>query len=58
MLVVHAWLEQGSAKPLRATIRHTADASAGFTNRTTVTDVDAAVALVRRWLEEVVADPG
>jgi hypothetical protein len=57
LLVIRAWLEEGSRQPLRAQIRLTTDVSAGFIHATTVAEVDAACETVRGWLEQMLAGP-
>lgn len=51
LLVLRAWIEHGSSLPLRAYIRETSDVSLGFEHSSTETDVEAAVAIVRAFLE-------
>lgn len=51
LLVLRAWIEHGSSLPLRAYIRETSDVSLGFEHSSTETDVEAAVATVRAFLE-------
>ncbi len=41
LLIIRAWVEQGSPKPLRAQIRLTTDVAAGFGSEMTLADVDA-----------------
>jgi len=58
LLIVRAWVEDGSAKPLRAEIRLTTDTRAGFQHVRTLAEVDAVVAAVRSWLEEIAEPAG
>ena len=63
LLIVHAWTEQGSERPLRAHLRATADVEAGFENDLTLSNIDAVCDGVRDWLERVAGsandlDPG
>jgi hypothetical protein len=63
LLIVHAWMEPGSDRPLRAHMRATADVEAGFGRDLTLSNIDAACDGVRDWLERVVRgandpDPG
>src|ERR1043166_10291486 len=53
LLLIRAWVEKGSAKPLRAHMRTTTDVSQGFEGELTVTDGPAAAAVVETWLEDV-----
>lgn len=52
LMLLRVWSEPGSAAPLRVDVRHTSDLSTGFRRTTTLTDVDAVLATVRRFLEE------
>lgn len=63
LLIVHAWMEQGSERPLRAHLRAAADVDAGFESDLTLSNIDAVCDGVRDWLERVVdtaddPDPG
>jgi hypothetical protein len=51
LLIIRAVVEPGSSTPLRAYIRETGDVSIGFERTTTVADVEAALAVVRTWLD-------
>ncbi len=53
LLVIRVRVERGSLLPLRAYIRETSDVSLGFERLSTVTDVEAALGIVRAWLEDV-----
>ena len=53
LLIIRAWVEKASAKPLRAHIRTTTDVSQGFEKELTVADVASANAVVETWLSEV-----
>jgi len=50
LMVIRAWIEEGSTKPLRAQVRHTGDVSTGFKTETTLTEPDTVVAEVRAFL--------
>ena len=54
LLIVRAWMEQGSDRPLRAHLRTTADVEAGFENDLTLSNIDSVCDGVRDWLERVV----
>jgi hypothetical protein len=56
LLIIRAWVERGSAKPLRARVRVSNDVSNGFDKTTTVTTPAEGGAMVKDWLEELVAD--
>jgi hypothetical protein len=53
LLLVRAWCEDGSASPLRAHVRWTADVSSGFGLGMTLTEADQIVDALRAFLEEV-----
>ena len=53
LLVIRVRVERGSLLPLRAYMRQTSDVSLGFERFSTVTDVEAALGIVRAWLESV-----
>ena len=55
LLIVRAWLESGSAQPLRATIRAATDTSRGFDRELTVAGVDDVRQAVDAWLADVLA---
>ncbi len=55
LLVIRAWIEDGSSEPLRAQIRLTSDVSSGFQRTLTLTREDAVCATVQEWLVEVLA---
>ena len=50
LLVIRAWIEAGSTKPLRAEVRHTSDVSTGFSAEATMTEPDSVVAEVKTFL--------
>src|SRR5687768_9922352 len=56
LLLIRAWVEKGSSKPLRAHIRTTTDVSKGFETESTVVDVASSSAIVESWLGDVLAD--
>jgi hypothetical protein len=57
LLIIRAWLEHGSLKPLRAQIRLTTDVSHGLDEKElTLTDVAAVGDAVEAWLLDVSAD--
>jgi hypothetical protein len=56
LLVIRApWLEEGSARPLRAVVRLTADSRRGFEREAIFSEPAAVEALVRAWLDDVLA---
>ena len=56
LLIIRAWIEEGSAEPLRAQVRLTADVASGFEATFTLADPDAICATVQAWLADLVAD--
>jgi hypothetical protein len=56
LLIIRAWLEHGSSKPLRAHIRLTTDVAAGFASEITLADVHAVSTAVETWLQDVLLD--
>jgi hypothetical protein len=53
LLIIRAWIEDGSSAPLRAELSVTPDVSNGVTQRSMHTDV----AEVQAWLREVLTGP-
>ena len=53
LMIIRAWIEPGSSKPLRARIRFTRDIGIGLEEAMTLTDVPAVSAAVEFWLQEV-----
>lgn len=58
LLIIRAWVEKSSSKPLRAHIRTTTDVSQGFENELTVVDMASANAVVETWLGDVLQKEG
>jgi len=54
LLIIRAWLEEGSAAPLRAHVRLTTDVSAGIEHTMTLTRSEAVNAAVEAWLSDIV----
>jgi hypothetical protein len=52
-MVIRAWIEKGSTKPLRAEVRHTSDVSTGFNSEATLTEPESVVAEVRAFLTDL-----
>jgi len=52
-MIIRAWVEKGSHKPLRAHIRATSDVSKGLDSELTVTDAASAGQKVEAWLGDV-----
>ena len=56
LLIIRAWVEDGSSEPLRAEVRATTDVSAGFDRAVTLARPEDVGATVQTWLVEVLAD--
>lgn len=56
LMIVRAWLEDGSSRPLRAHIRLTTDIAAGFERELTLVDVSDVCGEVDAWLREILGD--
>ena len=56
LFIIRAWIEVGSTRPLRASIRLTPDVGSGFTREFTLTEAPQVSAAVEVWLEEVLRD--
>jgi hypothetical protein len=57
LMVIRAWVEEGSSAPLRVQIRLTTDVSKGYQRTIVLSDVQAASAAVEDWLTDVMAGP-
>lgn len=55
LLIIRAWIEEGSSEPLRAQIRLTADISSGFERTLTLARAGAVYATVQEWLADVLS---
>ena len=56
LLIIRAWSEAGSERPLRANVSVTADTTRGFERRLTLSDVSEVESVVHSWLVDVLAD--
>jgi len=56
LLIIRAWVEEGSSEPLRAQIRLTTDVSAGEQRTLTLAREDAVCTTVQEWLTDILAD--
>ena len=56
LLIIRAWTEPGSSKPLRAQVRLGAGAASRFVSQTTLADVSEITVAVQAWLHELVGD--
>jgi hypothetical protein len=53
LMIIRAWIEPGSSKPLRARIRLTRDVGIGLEEEMTLSDMPAVSAAVEFWLHDV-----
>ncbi len=53
LMVIRAWVEKGSGKPLRAQVRHTSDVSVGFESEATLAEPDLVLAEVKGFLDSL-----
>jgi hypothetical protein len=54
LLIIRAWVEDGSAEPLRAHLRITDDISNGIEQSSTLVNADDVTRLVGAWLGGIV----
>ena len=57
LLVIRAWVQEDSERPLRVDVRLTADIGRGFQRELTLSEPAPVEALVRAWLADVLAGP-
>jgi hypothetical protein len=57
LLIIRAWVEEGSSEPLRAQVRLTGDVSKGFERTVNLTRIQAVCGEVEAWLRGVLARP-
>jgi hypothetical protein len=55
LLIIRAWLEKGSAEPLRAQIRISANVSAGIERTIELCRVEQVCATVKEWLTDMLS---
>ena len=55
LMIIRAWVEEGSRQPLRVQIRLTTDVSEGIQQTMNLSDMEAASAAVEGWLTNIVA---
>ena len=56
LLVIRAWVEEGSSQPLRAQLRFSGDVSAGFERTLTLARPEEVGATVQEWLADIVSE--
>ena len=55
LLIIRAWIEEGSSEPLRAQVRISTDTSGGFERTLTFTRPEQVCATIEQWLVAMVA---
>ena len=55
LLIIQAWIEEGSSEPLRAHIRLTTDVSSGFEQTMTLSQVPVVCEVLETWLGNVLS---
>lgn len=58
LLIIRAWIEDGSSEPLRAQICLTSDVSSGFERTLTLARADEVCATVHEWLANHLTNAG
>lgn len=58
LLIIRAWVEEGSFERLRAEVRSTTDVSAGIEGTLTFARTEEVGAAVQEWLANVLGDSG
>jgi hypothetical protein len=53
LLIIRAWVEKASSKPLRTHLRMTTDVSRGFDSQISFSDATSTTAAVEDWLKDV-----
>ena len=56
LMIIRAWVEPGSLRPLRARIRLTTDVGTGFESEMTLSDLPGISAAVESWLQDVLLE--
>jgi len=58
VLIIRAWIEDGSSEPLRAQLRISTDVSAGFERTLTFARAEDIGVAVQEWLADIVRGAG
>ena len=53
LVIIRAWIEEGSSEPLRAEVRVCTDVATGVERTLTTARADEVCAVVREWLDEM-----
>jgi hypothetical protein len=57
LLIIRAWVEEGSQEPLRAHVRVSDDISSGIEREVALVHLDTVMELVDAWLHGIVDEP-
>ena len=56
LLIIRAWIEEGSSEPLRAQVRLSTDVSTGFERTLTLARPEAVCDTVQEWLADILSE--
>jgi len=56
LMIIRAWVEPGSLRPLRARIRLTTNVGTGFESEMMLSDLPAITTAVELWIQDVLLD--
>ncbi len=56
LLIIRAWIEEGSSEPLRAQVRISTDVSSGIERTLTLVRADAVGVTVQEWLADILSE--
>lgn len=56
LLIIRAWVKEGSSEPLRVQVRLSTDVSTGIERTLTLTRAEAVSATVQEWLADILSD--
>lgn len=56
LLIIRAWVEEGSSLPLRAQLRVSTDISSGFERTLTLARAEEVTEAVQEWLGDILSD--
>jgi len=57
LLIIRAWVEPGSTRPLRAHLRFSTDVAEGFDREVTLANVEDVSSVVEDWLRGILEPP-
>ena len=56
VLIIRAWIEQGSSEPLRAEVRVTSDGPEGIDRTLILARPEQVIATVQEWLDDILRE--